>query len=319
MMELIYNPVFNGHETGSHPENGTRLTCLGDLPITEILYDESVLRSVHHGGYIEHVRAYCAEGRALDSDTMTSPGSFGAAVYAANATVLASETNGFAVVRPPGHHAYADRATGFCLFNNVAIAAQRLVDQGKRVLILDFDGHLGDGTSAIFYNSDKVLYWSLHQFPAFPGFGRAGEIGEGPGTGFTFNVPLPPGTGDDIFMDAFRTLLPLATQFNPDVVAVSAGFDAHQFDPLLDLRVTMDSYYEIGRTLSASFQRIFATLEGGYNTRDLPGCLYNFLDGINGQPMRFHEAHSDSDIKIHQQYEIDIQILLSKLKNHWTI
>jgi len=319
MMELISHPAFNMHVTGNHPENGSRLTCLGDLPATELPYDESILHIIHQEDYIEHVRAYCAEGRALDSDTMTSPGSFKAAVYAANATVLASETHGFAVVRPPGHHAYPDHASGFCLFNNVAIAAQRLVEQGKHVLLLDFDGHLGDGTCAIFDQSNRVLYWSLHQFPAFPGYGRATEIGKGSGEGFTFNVPLPPGSGDDIFMDAFHTLLPVAKQFDPDVVAVSAGFDAHQFDPLLDLRLTMDSYYEIGKILSETFKNIFATLEGGYNTRDLPGCLYNFLDGINGNPMRFHEEHTDSDFKVHQQYDIDKQILLSKLKPYWTI
>lgn len=319
MMELIYHPAFNAHDTGNHPENGKRLTCLGELPTTEITYDPTILRSVHTEGYIERVKTYCAEGRALDGDTLTSPGSFEAAVYAANATLLASETNGFAVVRPPGHHAYPDHASGFCLFNNIAIASQELVNQGKRVLILDFDGHLGDGTSAVFYENDKVLYWSLHQFPAFPGYGRATEIGQGAGEGFTFNVPLPPGAGDDVFMDAFHTLLPLTQHFNPDVVAVSAGFDAHQCDPLLDLRLTMDTYYEIGRILSETFKNIFATLEGGYQIRDLPGCLYNFLDGINGIPMRFHEAHTDSDFKIHQQYDIDMQILLSRLKTYWTI
>ncbi len=318
-MDLIYHPVFKDHDTGMHPENKKRLVSLGELKVTEIPYDESVLSLVHSESYIKHVKEYSSHGRPLDNDTITSPKSYEAAVYAANATLLAAANNDFAIVRPPGHHAYPHHSSGFCLFNNVSIAAQHYANQGKRVLIFDFDGHLGDGTSEIFYHSDKVMYWSLHQYPAFPGHGFTNEIGKESGLGFTINAPLPPSSGDDIFMDAFTTLLPIAKQFSPDVVAISAGFDAHQYDLLLDLRVTIDSYYEIGKVMIDEFPNLFATLEGGYNVEELPKCLFNFLDGINGEGKKYTEAHTDSDIKVWDEYEIRINDVLLKLKEYWKI
>ncbi len=302
-----------------HPENKKRLESLGSIRSSEITYDESAPKIIHGESYIDRVKEYSSHSRHMDADTITSPKTYEAAVYAVNATIQASETNDFAVVRPPGHHAYPHHSSGFCLFNNVAIASQKLVDEGKRVLIIDFDGHLGDGTSEIFYNSDKVLYWSLHQFPAFPGHGRADEIGKDRGSGFTFNVMLPPQSGDDIFMDGFNTILPVAEQFNPDVVALSAGFDAHQYDLLLELRLTVDTYYEIGKILSNKFSRMFATLEGGYNVEELPKCLYNFRDGINGQKKKYTEKHTDTDIKIWDEYEINMNNLLTRLKDYWKI
>jgi acetoin utilization deacetylase AcuC-like enzyme len=318
-LELIYNNIFKEHDTGMHPENHKRLEALEPLPITKLPYDEKVLSIIHGQHYIDKVKEHSLHSRHLDQDTVTSPQSYQAAVYAANATIMASENNDFAVVRPPGHHAYPHHSSGFCLFNNVAIASQKFVNEGKRVLIIDFDGHLGDGTSEIFYDSDKVLYWSLHQFPAFPGHGRANEIGKGKGEGFTFNVPLPPHSGDDIFFDAFNLLLPIAKQFNPDVVALSAGFDSHQHDLLLDLRLTVDAFYDIGKILAQQFTKLFATLEGGYNVQELPKCLFNFVNGINGKSKLYTEPKTDSDFKVWDEYEINLNTLLAQLKNYWTL
>lgn len=318
-MNLIYNPVFKQHDTGMHPETSKRLDALGDLPVTVLEYDESVLEVIHTRPYIEKVREYCSRGMPLDGDTHTSVGSFEAAVYAANATVKAARQNDFAIVRPPGHHACPDHASGFCLFNNIAIAAQLLVNEGKKVLIFDFDGHLGDGTMKAFYDSSQVMYWSIHQYPAFPGFGTENEIGEGDGTGFTINVPVPPGAGDDIYMDALQYTLPIAKQFKPDVVAVSAGFDSHQYDLLLELRYTVDSFYDTGRMLSDNFSHVFATLEGGYNIQTLAQCMLNFLDGINGAEKRYTERHTDSDIKVWGEYELRFDKLLGNLLPFWSI
>ena len=318
-MELITHHIFKEHDTGMHPENKKRFDVLGPLPDSDISFDESVLKIIHDEAYIEKVKDYSKLSKTLDGDTHCSPKSYEAAVYAANATVKASEEQGFAIVRPPGHHAYPNRASGFCLFNNVSIAARRLANQGKRVLIFDFDGHLGDGTSAIFNDTDQVMYWSIHQFPAFPGHGYVDEIGTGKGTGFTINVPLPPGSGDDIYTDALQHTLPIALEFKPDVVAVSAGFDAHQYDLLLDLRFTVDAFYNTGKILAKNFSNVFATLEGGYNVEELPKCIYNFTDGISGNSKKYSEVATESDIKIWMEYEMRLDKMLYNLTPYWSI
>ncbi|MEK9181077.1 MAG: histone deacetylase family protein [Patescibacteria group bacterium] len=318
-MKLIYNKIFLEHDTGMHPENRKRLEALGDLPETQIENGEEYLRLFHDWHYIERVRRTCQNHDHLDAETVTCPNSYPAAVAAVAATVMASRTGDFAVVRPPGHHAHPDRSSGFCIFNNVSIAAQRLVKEGKRVLIFDFDGHLGDGTEKFFYRTDRVMYWSLHQYPAFPGGGMPEQIGENSGEGYTINLPLPAGSGDDIYLQAVKRFFPAALQFKPDVVAVSAGFDAHQMDLLLELRLSFNAYYELGKILSQNFKNIFATLEGGYNIEIFPKCLYNFLAGINGEPQKFTEEPTDSKILVIEEYERAADILEKKLSPHWRL
>jgi acetoin utilization deacetylase AcuC-like enzyme len=317
-MKLIYNPIFLEHDTGMHPENKKRLSSLGDLPVTELENGEKYLELVHKREYIESIKQACAQGKAhIDGDTMVSERSYEAAVYAVGATVMASKSGDFAITRPPGHHAYPDRSSGFCIFNNIAIAAQYHANKKKKVLIIDIDGHLGDGTERIFQESDQVMYWSLHQFPAFPGWGDADEIGTGKGAGYTINVPLPPGSGDEIFMDAFESFLPIAKEFNPDIVGISAGFDSHNFDLLLDLRLSVNTYYNIGKLISENFDNVFATLEGGYNIEVFPKCLFNFLDGINGDEMKFKERNTDSTIQTFYEFEGRKAIALQKLRKYW--
>jgi len=318
-MRLIYNKASLEHDTGMHPENAKRLVALGDLPETEIIEAEQFLKLIHTEEYISHVKDVCANNTHLDQDTVVCKKSYDSAVKAVGATIMASQSGDFALVRPPGHHAYPDHSSGFCIFNNVAIAAQNLVNQGLKVLIFDFDGHLGDGTEKIFYDSDKVMYWSLHQFPAFPGHGDANEIGVGAGEGYTINVPLPPKSGDDIFLKSIHEILPVVEQFNPDVVAVSAGFDAHVYDLLLDLRISANTYYKIGQLLEERFKRVFATLEGGYSIEEFPKCLYNFLDGFNGEDMKHPEDETDSMIQVHDEYDARMYLLKKELSKHWKL
>ena len=315
-MRTIYDPVSLQHSTGEHPERLQRLAGLG-LEEEVVPSGEEYLGLVHTENQIRIIRDACAEGGPLDPDTVVSTGSFEAAVRAVGATVLASEEGGFALVRPPGHHAYPGRSSGFCLFNNVAIAARRLAKAGKRVLVFDFDGHLGDGTSNIFEEDDQVMYWSTHQYPAFPGNGSEDEIGTGKGRGFTVNVPLPPGAGDDLFMEGIKRTLPVAKAFAPDVVAVSAGFDAHWLDPLLELRVTTGSFHEVGRLLAAEFGDVFATLEGGYNIEVLGSCIHAFLDGFNGAPLKAVEPKTHSSFQLHDEFGMRLDALEGFLADYW--
>ncbi|HTB06049.1 MAG TPA: histone deacetylase [Bacteroidia bacterium] len=319
-MKLIYNNIFLEHYTGpTHAENRHRLESLGDLPNTKLISGEPFLELVHTKEHIEHVKAACVNSTELDIDTKTSPKSYEVATYAVGAAIMASQTNDFAIVRPPGHHAHPTFASGFCLFNNIAIAVQKLVNEGKRVFILDFDGHLGDGTLKTFHNTDKVLFWSLHQYPAFPGGGNIDEIGEGKGKGFSINTPLPPGSADDVFMHAITNLMTIAEQFSPDVVAISAGFDAHMEDPLLQLNVSATSYYKIGELLKSKFKNVFAVLEGGYNTEYLPKCLYNFLAGINGEKIIHTEKETASNQLVISEYTNRMESLITYLHPYWQL
>lgn len=319
-MELIYNKIFLDHDTGDHPENKKRLEAFGNIKETILKDGEKYLELVHTKQYIDRVREACKHSVPLDADTLTSKESFKAATSAVAATVMASQTNNFALVRPPGHHAYPSRGSGFCLFNNMAIACQKLVNEGKKIAIIDIDGHFGDGTCYYFYKSDQVLYCSLHQYPAFPGKGFCDEIGEGKGLGFTVNVPLPPGSGDDLFIKSIsNVIIPVVEQFKPDIVAISAGFDAYRLDPLLNFNISLNCFYKIGDLVQTKFKNIFACLEGGYNLEGLPKCLFNFMDGINGKQMKYEEVPTISNQLIIDDYDSRLKILQTCLSPYWKV
>jgi len=243
---------------------------------------EELLR-VHAADYLDTIAE--ADGRAvmLDPDTFTSPESVEIAGLAAGATVQAAEhalernEPAFALVRPPGHHAERDRAMGFCLYNNVAVAAAHALAAGKsHIAVVDIDVHHGNGTQWMFYDDPRVLYFSTHQFPFYPGTGAANEVGTGEGRGFTFNVPLEMGATDADYELVYRSaIVPVLREFGPDLVLVSAGFDAHERDPLASMRVTTDGYAAIVRQLVTSAKNgaiAFAT-EGGYDLSALADCL----------------------------------------------
>lgn len=243
------------------------------------LSGEPYLNLIHSESYIESIRNAC-ENRDTLAEVDLVPASWEAACLSVGLTILAADQGDFALVRPPGHHAEHDKAMGFCFFNNIAIAAQKLANEGRRVFILDIDSHHGNGTQNAFYRSNKVFYCSIHQHYAFPYTGFPHETGEGEGAGYNLNFPLIQGSGDKEFLEAVDKAIIAAHEFGPDVIAVSAGFDGYFKDRLLGLQLTSRAYYECAFRLRRSFPNIFATLEGGYHN-DLRELVDKFIEGIH--------------------------------------
>ena len=277
-LKILFNKKFLEHNVYSEAEGAYRVQDFDDIP--EAAHDgEAFISLVHDHHYIESIKDAC-RNHGIEAEVELTPGSYEAAKQAVGLAVMAAEQDDFAVIRPPGHHAGRARAAGFCLFNNIAIATQKLVNEGKKVFILDIDGHHGDGTQSIFYDTDKVLYCSIHQLYAYPFSGFSDETGVGSGLGFTLNFPLTSGSGDKEFLEAVDTGIMKAKAFKADVVGVSAGFDGYQKDRILQLNYSLKAYDECGFRLRRNFKHIFAVLEGGYHF-DIRKCVDRFIDGVN--------------------------------------
>lgn len=288
----VYDPLFLEHNLRGHPENRERLVVTRRLleeqgvldkmhPLSATPISLERLTTVHIPGYVDTVRLVAERGGGhLDPDTYVAPRSYEAALLAAGGLVKAVEAvlageadNAFALVRPPGHHALPARGMGFCIFNNVAVAARLALKEHdlSRVLIVDFDVHHGNGTQDIFYQEADVFYFSTHQYPHYPGTGHWQEIGQGEGRGYTANVPLPGGVGDEGYKRIFDEFLyPLAERYRPQLILVSAGYDAHWDDPLAAIMLSVTGYAGLARILKDMADdlcegKIVFTLEGGYN------------------------------------------------------
>jgi len=297
---FIKSSIYLNHKTFNHPESVDRLISIYKAvePIEDKLQIVSPQKAsieqiltVHTKEHVDNVKIHSQMQKPLDVDTQTSKDSFNVALYAAGSGIAAIDTIknnisslAFCAIRPPGHHATPNRAMGFCLFNNIAIAAKYAQNVGyKRVFIVDFDVHHGNGTQDIFYEDNTVFYFSTHQAFTFPGSGDPNEIGKGDGEGFTFNYPLMPNSTDKDILDVYQNELPkLIYNFNPDIILVSAGYDLHESDPLAMLDITFDGIKEIVNTILSQKQDIpkIFFLEGGYNTKALATNVSNTLEAM---------------------------------------
>ena len=292
------------HDTGGHPENARRLTAieeamsernwLGMELVEAPAATREQLERVHSAAHVDSIEELAQRGGGpIDLDTVASAGSWNAALHAAGGAVHAAERlsteGGFAFcgLRPPGHHAERDRAMGFCLFNNVAVAAAHAIAElgVERVLVLDWDVHHGNGTEEIFYGSSEVLYSSIHQSPLYPGTGASADLGSGDGEGFTVNLPVPPGSGTDEFLSLIQAVVaPIARQWRPGLLCISAGYDAHRDDPLANCDVDDAGYGDMAATMRALAWElgvpVLICLEGGYSLGALSRSVVATLEAF---------------------------------------
>ncbi len=306
---VVFDRRYADHSMGAHhPESPARVEVLNRmleedppcpfLPIEPRPAKAEEICRIHERGYFDLIRSTAGKDAVfLDPDTSAGPQTFGTALLAAGGLlksvdlIMAGEVrSAFALVRPPGHHAEASEAKGFCIFNNIAVAAEHLVREHglKRVLIVDWDLHHGNGTQHTFYSRRDVLYFSTHQFPYYPGTGSTGETGAGEGLGHTLNVPLRPGKGDAGYLAVFQRILePVARRYRPEFILVSAGFDIGAGDPLGGMAVTREGFGHLASVLlelaeDTAGGRIALVLEGGYNLETLREGVAEILLRLSG-------------------------------------
>lgn len=334
----------------NHPERPERLTAIMQfLEKKNVFKNRQIvlqkpsavkltdLERVHPQSYIDFIQSASEREARLDADTRTSKGSYNAAILAAGAGIQAWEgiqakslDSAFALVRPPGHHANAQSARGFCLFNNISVLARHITATipDSRVLILDIDAHHGNGTQEIHYAESDILYLGLHQDgrTLYPGYsGYIDELGEGVGKGYNINLPLPPGTTDRSFLEGLSVLFPpIVEQFQPTAILVSAGYDGHFRDYLTGLQLSADAYFKSAQLIMKAAKkhchgRVVMFLEGGYDLQALAESVYNTLIALSGQDTPIHEKGPTEDSRISKYLTTLLSEIKTLLRPWWKI
>ena len=348
---VLYTPKYLNHNPGpNHPESPKRLEAImGELNRSGLLERGKCsliepkrasiddLKLVHESDYIQLVEEYCASGGGLLDlgDTTVSPKSFETALFAVGGALEAVSLvmderfeNAFALVRPPGHHAGPYYAMGFCLFNNIAIAATHLLKEYglDRVLIVDIDAHHGNATQEIFYDTNKVLYISLHQDPTgFPGTGFTDETGDEDGLGYTVNIPFPFGTDDRMYLKAFNQIaVPIVQQYKPQIILVSLGFDGHYTDPVASLSLSASCYLEtFSKMLNLASQfckgKLVAVLEGGYSLNYIGKIAAVIVAKMEEVPYAFQDKAPATGAKVKKQAENIMKEIRSIQSSFWDL
>ncbi|VVB95949.1 Histone deacetylase domain protein [uncultured archaeon] len=334
---IIYHQDYLKHETGLHPENKERLLSIiahlektGMMEQLELIEPRSAvpeeIQYIHSQEYMEKARRYSELEIPLDSDTILCRDSYNVALLAAGGAItgvdalLDGADSSFALVRPPGHHAEPGRGMGFCIFNNIAIAARHAQKKGKkRILIVDWDVHHGNGTQEAFYDDPTVLYFSTHQYPHYPGTGWLNEVGRGNGEGYNINVPLPAGTDDAGFIAAFEEILvPVALEFRPDMILVSAGQDACANDGLANMRMSVGGFAVLASIVKSIARqtcngKLGAVLEGGYDLELLSHSVAAVLNVFMGrEPVRRESA-------VNPQVRVRLEEIKKIQRKYWHI
>lgn len=296
-MKILYNDALKIHNSVSEAEGAYRIRDFVESVSAEELEPlralaKRLIKTVHTPRYVQKVKGACMSKCEL-AEVRLNPASYEAMIVSVALSIMATRGGSFAITRPPGHHASRERAEGFCFFNNIAIATSYLLEQGQRVCVIDIDGHHGNGTQSIFKNDDRVLFASIHQNGVYPYTGLADDIGMGQSYKKVINIPVPSGSGDDVFLKALSFIVEQAKAFAPDCVAVSAGFDGYAKDSLLNLKYSQGGYHEAGRLISSIGKPVFAVLEGGYHS-EVKSCTEAFVAGISEEGFITEEILSTS-------------------------